>query len=195
LTEASRRSERLAWLALAAWAVLIYATVPIVFVIQTWVKDHFGAAAFLHLTIAGFVVGALACAMVARRVARRLTTASTLWLLAVTAVGIGWAYHLRDNPVEAIHLLEYGCLGLLAANALRHRTGDTSLYLQATLVCALIGTFDEIIQWLTPDRYFDLRDIWLNTGASALAQIALWKRAPLPRSHSGNRGSCPRRLL
>ncbi len=39
----------------------------------------------------------------------------------------------------------------------------------------MIGTIDEIIQWLVPSRYWDFRDIWLNFLAGGLFQICLWK--------------------
>ncbi|MEM7356517.1 MAG: hypothetical protein AAF657_37220, partial [Acidobacteriota bacterium] len=38
-----------------------------------------------------------------------------------------------------------------------------------------VGTLDEIIQWLTPKRYFDFGDITLNAGAAVLIQLLLWQ--------------------
>jgi hypothetical protein len=49
----------------------------------------------------------------------------------------------------------------------------------------VIGTMDEIIQWLVPGRYWDFRDIALNGGASILIQIAIWRIAPKPEGSAG----------
>jgi hypothetical protein len=49
------------------------------------------------------------------------------------------------------------------------------VYAAAALVCVLIGTFDEIVQWAVPKRYFDWRDVRLNAVSGALIQVALWK--------------------
>ncbi|MCJ7755257.1 MAG: VanZ family protein, partial [Thermoanaerobaculales bacterium] len=43
------------------------------------------------------------------------------------------------------------------------------------LLGAIVGTVDEILQWVVPDRYWDFRDLVLNGGASVLVQIALWR--------------------
>jgi hypothetical protein len=40
---------------------------------------------------------------------------------------------------------------------------------------ALVGIFDEILQWMIPLRYWDLRDIGLNALSVGLFQIAIWK--------------------
>jgi hypothetical protein len=39
----------------------------------------------------------------------------------------------------------------------------------------MIGLFDEILQWMIPLRYWDLRDVGLNALSVGLFQIAVWK--------------------
>ena len=90
-------------------------------------------------------------------------------------LALSWdIYTLREIPEEAIHVSEYGILGLLVYRALTHRVRDFSIYLMAALVVAMIGVIDEYIQWLTPSRVFDLRDIRTNAIAGALSQLAIF---------------------
>jgi hypothetical protein len=115
-------------------------------------------------------------------------------LLAVAAAFVAWALHLwlrpGAEPVEAVHLVEYGILGVLAARALRHHAADSGSLLAAGLLVALVGTLDEVIQWLVPNRFFDLRDVVINAGSGALVQIALgWLR--LRRSRCRGRRPAP----
>jgi hypothetical protein len=49
------------------------------------------------------------------------------------------------------------------------------VFVAGALLGAIVGTVDEVIQWLVPGRYWDFRDLVLNAGASALVQIALWR--------------------
>ena len=109
------------------------------------------------------------------------TGASSAWLAAVAGLKIFWISRLWRNPEEAVHILEYGILALLVVNALRHRVHDVTLYARAALIVAGVGIIDELIQWMTPGRYFDLRDIWLNAGAGGLAIVGVWKGIMPPR--------------
>lgn len=78
-------------------------------------------------------------------------------------------------PEEAVHFLEYGLLGFFLFRALSHNVKDKSIYFTATLFALLIGTFDEILQWITPQRYWDFRDVGLNALSGGLFQLAIWK--------------------
>ncbi len=79
-------------------------------------------------------------------------------------------------------------LSLLAYVALSFRVRDALVYVCAALVCSLAGTMDEVIQWLTPFRTFDFRDIALNAFAGALVQtaIATGIRPSLEKTGSGH---------
>ncbi len=174
------RNEYEAWLAVATWSLLIFVTVPVMGSVQVWVTTTFGPAVFLYATIAALLFGLTGSLIAARRVWLERNPRAVAWLLAVAAIAGGWAVHLRAQPQEAVHIIEYGVLGLLTANALRHRVTDASLFVQATLFGAMVGIVDELIQWATPGRYFDFRDIWLNAGAVALVQIGLFKGSIVP---------------
>lgn len=175
--------EWVSWLLLAAWSLLIFATIPLARAIQRGVREAFGdEQAFLYLVLAA----TLAAFLVTLRYLRGLGSISpvrTAWLVGVAAVYAGYAFRLRGAPSEAIHFLQYGVLGLLAFRALTHRLRDPGIYPAAALIGGSIGILDEAVQWLTPERIWGLGDIWLNFLAASLVQvgIAAGIRPPLIR--------------
>ena len=62
---------------------------------------------------------------------------------------------------------------MLALQALSHTVRDASVYFAAALVGGIVGTLDEGIQWATPDRVWDLGDIWLDFVGAAGVQVAV----------------------
>ena len=164
-------SERRSWLYLALWAVVIFCTIPFARALRKQVDEQIGLQAFLYVTILLTLLGAILALRILRR--RQLPLNAYVWLITVSGAFIGYALYLRDIPEEAIHVAEYGVLGVLAYRALVHRIRDYSVYVAATLVVGIVGTLDEYIQWVVPSRYFDLRDVRTNFIAGALAQVAI----------------------
>jgi hypothetical protein len=68
-----------------------------------------------------------------------------------------------------------GLLGFFLFRALKHHIKDSSIYFTATFFCLLIGTFDEILQWITPRRFWDFQDVGLNTLSGGLFLLTIWK--------------------
>jgi len=176
----------LRWLAVVAWIVVIYTTIPLVrslreFFVARWPAELIGIGVIL------VVVAACAAGLILlRRRRRRLPVADAALLLAVTAVLVIWTWRLMGQPEEAVHFLEYGVLGVLLFRALRTGIHDSSVFVVGALIGILVGIFDEIIQWWVPGRYWDYRDIALNGGASILVQIAISRLAPAPPISSGS---------
>jgi VanZ family protein len=194
LERTPREREWVSWLWVGLCALGIFATVPLARSIQLFVQDRWGRELFLVVVMAAALLAALAGAIaLARRPTgdRRGRATSTLWLLAVSAVFVGYTWKLREAPEEALHFVEYGVFGVLSFRALSHRLRDTGIYLVAALLGALVGATDELIQWITPDRYWGLRDVWLNFFATALVQvgIALGLRPAYVRGLPGRRSA------
>jgi hypothetical protein len=171
----SRAEEKKAWFAVAAWAMLILVSIPVARGLRDWVAERWSSALFGYAALAGVLLMAAWGAGAIWRARRRFSWSSGAWLAVVAAVSIGWISSLWRNPEEALHIVEYGILGLLFANGLRHRVGDATVFVIAALLTTCFGIVDELIQWANPTRYFDFRDIWLNAGASSLALIGMWK--------------------
>ncbi len=168
------------WLAVALWVAVIYGTVPFVRKLREAFAQRWPPELIVVAVMALIGLAAAAAVVAILRGPRRFRGADVLWLAAVTGALVIWSGSLMDRPEEAVHFVQYGILGVLLHRALRTRIDDPSVFVAAALIGTLVGTCDEILQWLVPERFFDLRDVVLNGGASALIQVALWRLCPTP---------------
>lgn len=170
-----RETPWLSWLYALIWSLIIFATIPFARAIQKYLFQQWGREVFKYgvLSVIGIaVVVSVICVLRHRSVSR----SGYFWLAAVAVIFIGYSLELgRGNPGEAIHFIQYGVLGVLVYRALTHRIHDVRIYYVATIICGIIGIIDEVIQWLTPDRYWDLRDIWINFFSAGLVQVSIAK--------------------
>ncbi|MFH1176210.1 MAG: VanZ family protein [Acidobacteriota bacterium] len=176
----SARGRRpwLAWVLLGLWTLLIFASIPTMRALQRWVVAHLGSTAFGYTVVIAILAALAGALALGRRTRRQLNLPTVILLVAIAAISLWWTNRLWGAPEEAVHFIEYGALGVLAWRALRQHVPDASAHLAAALLTTLVGTADEIVQWVTPDRFWDLRDVGLNAGVSGLVQLALWKVVP-----------------
>lgn len=173
----SKKSRKIvfSWLWVVLCALAIFFTVPIARKIQDLVTTLAGRSFFGYFVLFAAAATFLAlCYILYFRLNIR-TLSNYIWLVLISAIYVYFTLKLWANPEEAIHFIEYGLLGFFLFRALRHHIGDKSIYLTAFFIGILVGTFDEILQWIVPRRYFDLRDVGLNALSSGLFQILLWK--------------------
>jgi hypothetical protein len=118
------------------------------------------------------------------------------WAVVGMALGILGVYVLvlarMGIPEERSHLIEYGIVAILIHEALQERAaGGRHVPKPALLamgVTAVVGTVDEIIQALLPNRVFDVRDIAFNAAAAAMAVTAT--AAATSAKSATNNGRC-----
>ena len=98
--------------------------------------------------------------------------------LAVVYVLILWK--LSRLPVEQVHLLEYGLIGILSHRAVRHHTPEPGCTLLAVLVTLNIGLLDELVQGILPSRFYDTKDVLTNAAGGLLGVLmaTVLKNAP-----------------
>ena len=166
-----KESERLSWLYVALWTLIIYLTVPFARPVAEWIVRNLGIVFFFYIAATAGIVGLIFVVITLYR--RRLPISCYLWLTGITITFVAYAYQLREVPADVIHLVEYVILSVLVYRALLHRIQDYSIYLVAMIIVAIIGTVEECIQWIVPSRVFDLRDIQTNIIAGALAQLTI----------------------
>jgi hypothetical protein len=102
------------------------------------------------------------------------------------ALGVAFAYlwmFLRiGSPEERTHLIEYGVVAAVIHQALQERVRNgRRVPAPAALtvaVTALLGTLDECIQAMLPNRVFDVRDIGFNALAGFMVIAARLALAP-----------------
>ncbi len=164
----SSREKKL-WVGAAACLLAIYTAI---FFARS-VVDFLRARG--ELRVAVFAVFALAGAVVLWRVAR--SRPGWRELVAVAASGILYVLVLSrlERHEERLHFVEYGLFAGLVEAALRER-GFKWPGLAAVLVTLGAGWIDEGIQFLVPERIYDLRDVGFNAVAGLLAVVAVTVR-------------------
>ena len=102
--------------------------------------------------------------------------------LCVSLVLLSWLLILQVAvaPAEIVHLLEYGGLGYLIGWAAKISQFVSWPMFGCFVLINLAGSGDEAIQYLLPNRYFEMRDILLNVwcGTVGLVVWLLLSRPP-----------------
>ena len=170
-----REKPWVSWLYVVIWSLTIFVTIPLARAIQQYISENWGREIFTYVVLVNIAIAFIAAIYSAIK-HRTASLGSYSWLLALAAIFVGYTIKLgQGSPEEAIHFIQYGVLGVFVYRALTHRLQDVSIYFAAAIICSIIGTIDEIIQWLTPKRYWGIKDIWLNFFASSLVQLAIAK--------------------
>lgn len=165
------RRRRWAWGLVFSWTLVIYLTLAVARDIWEYFQDIFGAPTLSIATIIAFAVsGVLILLYVALYEKQRRLSA---YIALVVIAGI-YAFFLTEvkSPVERVHFLEYGVLGLLVYRAISTDVKNRYVYLWSALVVFGFGFIDEVIQGILPKRYYDVRDIMMN-GAGGVLALAL----------------------
>ncbi len=175
----SQREKRL-WAAAGSLEAAIYASLYGMPFLINFLRDR----NLLRLTVGiAFVAVAAALAVAVRR-------GRPGWreVVAVTSFAPLYAFLLvtMARAEEAFHFVEYGTIAALVYAALRERRRAVGALpgwrsaVAAILLTTAAGWLDEGIQYLLPNRYYDLRDVAFNATAAtaAVAAVALrtWAR-------------------
>lgn len=177
--------ERRLWLLAGLLLLLTWSTLYVARSVTTWLRDH----NLLTVTMALMTVSLVAAVLWDLR---RSRAGWRGWaVLAAVALVLAALAPVLTGPEEAMHFVQYGLFGGLAYGALRERRRAAAGHLSpplrhpalvAILLTALAGWGDEGIQYLLPNRYYDLRDVAFNAGAGVLAVAALAGREWARRS-------------
>ena len=152
------------WSLAGGWVVLIYSTLYIVRPICEFLKQ---AASFSLLVKGG--VGLLLVGLMAVLFKRiGAFRVSSCFLLAVALGLYVLAISLLPTPEESLHLVEYGILSFFVYWAFILDFKNWQAYLGAFVLTSLLGWGDEGIQYLLPNRYYQTKDVLLNSVSAAL---------------------------
>ena len=155
------------WGLAAAWTILIYSTLYIVRPICDFLKQHtpfdaivWGFFVFISAWIIYFVFFHV-----------RLRGASSYGLFFGTVVCYSAALVWLKIPEERIHLIQYGILACLVVRALKLDFPPLAAYAGAFFLTSLLGLGDEGIQHILPNRYFEWKDVILNSVSAGLGLL------------------------
>jgi hypothetical protein len=163
------------WAGVALCSLAIFVTIPLARAIQKFVSARWGMTFFGYFVLTSVGMAFIVLILILILKLKIRTPAGYIWLTLVAGLYVYFTLQRWRVPVEAVHFLEYGLLGYFIFRALRTSFPDPAIYLAGMLLGSIIGTFDEIIQWMVPQRYWDFRDVGFNALSSALFQVALWK--------------------
>jgi VanZ family protein len=167
--------NRTSWMWVVLCAIGIFSTVPIARSFQRFIYHSVGREFFTYIVL--FVVGAVLASLlysfIFKLKVKRIS--QYVWLFICAGLYVYFIIQLDHNPEEAIHLIEYGLLSYFLFKALSHRIRDWTIYVTAVLFVLFIGTIDEFIQWIVPERYWDFRDVGLNMLSGGIFLLAVWK--------------------
>ncbi len=157
---------------------LIVTTSPVMRQVRDFLLESLGTrfagvlAIGLGATVGAAIVGAalrIREPRPARRWLRFGGLGLALALLGIQIFGFGTGNPLID-AVEHFHLIEYGLLGALFYRTFRRYRDGSALPL-TVLAVTLVGIVDEQVQWWTPVRVGDARDVVLNAYAGVCGML------------------------
>lgn len=153
------------WAVVAGYLLAIYLTLPLTPVMARLAFQLAGRQMTGWIISIGLLLAMIGVVLV---MFSRIDRRRRLWAL-LPFVAIAALATTVDNPVERIHFLEYGLLAFLLFRAAGRPRGMGLVWVYCSVLLA--GFSDECIQWMLPNRYFDLHDVGMNAiGAS----IGLW---------------------
>ncbi len=168
-----KESVWVSWLYVALCTIVIYGTIPFARVIQKFIDEQYGRQFFFNLTLTCIIITIFFLVVYLLRIRTLLIVRKVLWLLTAGGVWIYSIMQFKHSPEETLHFIEYGLVGLLLYRALMHHVKDPLIYPCAVLVGIIIGILDEIIQWITPGRYWHIRDVFINSLSVFLMQVTI----------------------
>ena len=161
-----------AWGLAILYIGFVYSTIPLM--PQVWgTLDQYTQGANRYLGVLAVVA---AGGVVAARIWRRVRGRHWGPYAALGLIGLAYVYllvALTTFPAERLHLVEYGFVGYVLFNALRLDLGERRAYIGSLVLTALVGFGDESIQWILPQRFFELKDVQLNVVSGALGLLLL----------------------
>ncbi len=167
------KTDYILWSAIAAYTGIIYTTLSIVSAVRKSLAEKYGPDVFDFIYwILGIIILGIFFFCFRKFQGRQLAHK-----LAITAVFTGIYVYLMMGmkyPVERIHFLEYGLLGVLVYFACtRHIRHITAIILSLNIVY-WIGLGDEAIQGILASRVGEIRDCVINLFSGALGIGFIW---------------------
>jgi hypothetical protein len=167
-----KEKQWVSWTIFSLWGIIIFVTIPFARSLQRSLTSLLGHQVYTMGVIAWVAAGLVLSVIYFYR-KRTASYGNYLWLAGVAGTYVWCILKLNLVPVETIHFVQYGLLGIFAYRALSHTVRDASIYFAAAIICGIVGIADESVQWIVPMRFWGWNDIWLNSLSGLLVQIAI----------------------
>ncbi len=171
LSREMTKAEKRLWIAAAVIQTTIYLSLSLGDNVVRYLRNNNYLRAFVAVIL---LLSLVAMAVALKRARPPIQVYGVvLMMLAVYAVVLFYI----PRPEEKLHIVQYGAVTGLIFEALRQRFGPgrnlVSVFAVALVLGCALGTLDEGIQYLLPDRVGEFSDALLNWEAAFLAAFSL----------------------
>jgi len=169
-----REAEWLSWTFVGIWITVIFYTITRARELESFFKKMWGESSFTYMVVASALILMAFTISFFLRYKKYYKLVNYIVLFVVGGIYILRAFQLaKHSPGEALHFIEYGFLFVLLYRALVHRIQHVAVFIIALIATSIIGNLDEVIQWMTPERYFDWRDVGLNAFSGFMMMLLI----------------------
>ena len=159
------------WSLIGCYVTFIYSTLYIMRPILNFLKATLKSYLNLSVGVMFLIILSLVLAhIISNR--EHYSVNQYLWFSFISCL-YGLVLYILELPEEQVHFIEYGILSALIYVALTHDINNKSIYFLSAIIVFVFGTIDEVIQWVLPNRCFDIRDLIMNGIAGILAQLLI----------------------
>ena len=161
-----------AWVSVGIMVIIIIVSLPLTPVLWRAALKVFGP----WFNAIGYVVFAVVFLAFLAHMIRHRADFGFFGFLLVGSLAAVYLYLLRylcHYPADRVHFAEYGLLAYLLRRAFRLDVSSAKAYIYGLLCAAGFGVLDECIQYMLPNRVFEVRDILTNVLAAALGLLVV----------------------
>ena len=154
-------SKKWRWLIVVLYTLSIYAFLPFGPKLWTYVLNYNGKlAGCLVITIISLFVIYFLFRLVLQKKVKDVYVYLTFFLILLACIAL--FKYICVYSSERFHLFMYGILSGVVFYAFEFDIKTNRIYIYTSLLVCALGVIDEVIQFLLPMRFFDIRDIFLN---------------------------------
>ena len=162
-------SEWKAWAAVAAYTVLLYGTLTVLYDLYIAVYGRLGEVEMSQSINRAFLVAGLA--LLGFIVLGLPRTVRSYLVFGLICLAVAACLQVITTPAKRLHLFQYGPLTMLVFDAVRFRVASRFRYIWTIVIVSVIGLGDETLQWILPNRHFGIPDLLTNTTAGLLTLV------------------------
>lgn len=170
----SKGSPILYWSLSLLCSFIIFLVVPFTRTLEQFISNTIGGIFFTWIALIGIIFGFVVLGWLAHKTRQQWEKKQYYWIFIVFLLYLSITIYLSlRSPEEAIHLIEYSLLTFLLFKALTLQNQDKMVIGSTINLVFLVGTLDEFLQWITPERFWDFRDVAINFASGCLCLAAL----------------------
>jgi|GEM_PF-4438326 len=182
------------FLSAAVWTALIFLTLPYAPDMTGWMtstinktfETDYGYKMLGH--ISAVILGIILLILFYKLISNPITRKPLRLILIIAVAGVyGYLVSIMEVPTEKIHFLEYGFLSYLLYKGWSSAIISKAVFPNSLFTGVAIGTLDETIQHILPNRHGELIDIFWNIIAVGLPLVIFRLFEKTERSSSDRR--------